>query len=386
MMKDLRLKAKNETASFVPGDGSGVSRRSAVRNPSARTLSVRLAAAAALALAALTLGGCAGSEAKSAYLSACEALEGGSFEQAEQLFGEVTESGYYLSQAYRGLGLAQMAEADYADACISFEKSLLYVDGEDDAYIRDVNLYLACCRERQGQADRTMEIYNTLIKKEPDTEVLFLRGRLNLKNGNVKAARNDFDQAIALGADYDLYINIYEVYESVDKTGDGAYYLEEALEAASRNEDDLYNQGLVSYYLQNYEEAKDTLIQAVRRDSSDSRSVFLLGKVYLAMDDIADARAVFREHTGKQDTAAAAYNGLALCDIASGDYENALQNVEAGLESGDESSAQGLLFNEIVIYEQMRDWKTARSKAAAYVGKYPGDEAGLREYEFLSTR
>ena len=347
---------------------------------------IRYAAAAAVVCAALLLGGCAGSDAKNAYISACQELENGRFDEAVMKFSEVIDTGYYLSQAYRGLGLTQLAESNYADACVSFEKSLLYVDREDDSYIRDVNLYLAYARERQGQTDRTMEIYNTLIKKEPDTEVLFLRGKLNLKNGNIKAARNDFDQAISLGADYDLYINIYQVYESVDKTGDGAYYLEEALEAASRNEDDLYNQGLVSYYLQNYEEAKDTLIRAVRKDSKDSRSVFLLGKVYLAMDDIADARAVFREHTGTKDTAAAAYNGLALCDIASGDYENALQNVEAGLEIEDESSIQGLLFNEIVIYEQMRDWKTAKSKAAAYVGRYPGDEAGLREYEFLSTR
>ena len=106
----------------------------------------------------------------------------------------------------------------------------------------------------------------------------------------------------------------------------------------------------------------------------------------LFRSDIADARAVFREHTKQESTAAGAWNGLALCDIAEQDYESALRNVEEGLQTADENAIQGLLFNEIVIYEHMRDWKTARSKAAAYVGRYPADEAGLREYEFLSSR
>ncbi len=341
---------------------------------------------AAASLAALLLAGCARSDAKAAYTAACAALESGDAAAAEEGFRGVINAGYFLSHAYRGIGLAQMRQGDFADACISLEKSLLYIEDESDGFIRDVNLYLAFCRERQGQYDKAMEILNTLIMKSPDTESLYLRGRLNLRNGDLKAARKDFDQAISMGADYDLYINIYELYESEDKSGDGAYYLEEALEAAASNEDDLYNQGLVSYYLQNYEEAKDTLIRAVRRDSGDSRSVFLLGKVYLAMDDVADARAVFREHTDDKGTAAYAYNGLALCDIAVEDYENALQNVRAGLEIGDPEAEQGLLFNEIVICEHMRDWSAAKAKAAAYVGRYPSDAAGLREYEFLVSR
>ena len=332
------------------------------------------------------LTGCARSDAKTAYTAACEKLTAGEPESAAEGFLQVIDSGYYLSHAYRGLGLAEMAQADYADACVALEKSLLYVDDETDDYQRDVNLYLAWCRERQGQSDKTMEIYNTLIKKEPDAETLFLRGRLNLRNGELKEARSDFDQAVSLEPDYDLFINIYEAYEAVDKSGDGAHYLEQALAEANRNEEDYYNQGLVSYYLQNYEEAKDTLIKAVRRDRNDSRSVFLLGKVYLAMNDVANARAVFREYSGYENTAGGAYNGLALCDIADEDYENALRNVESGLEHADESSMQSLLFNEIVIYEQMCDWGTARAKAAAYVAKYPADEAGTREYEFLSSR
>ena len=155
---------------------------------------------------------------------------------------------------------------------------------------------------------------------------------------------------------------------------------------ASRNAEDYYEQGLVSYYLQNYSDARDMLIKAMRKDPDDGRAIYLLGQVYLASGDVADARALYWDYTDKPETAATAYNGLALCDIREGKYESALENVEAGLALGDESANEGLLYNEIVLYEQLHDWQTAKKKAAAYVTRYPGNEAGVREYTFLSTR
>ena len=337
-------------------------------------------------LAALLLTGCARSDAKAAYTSGCSALESADAETAIAYFQASIDAGYYLSQSYRGIGLAYLESADYADACIAFEKSLLYVDGESEAYQRDVSLYLAYSRERQGQTDKAMELYDTLIKKNPDAETLFLRGRLNLRSGSLKAAKADFDQAILLSPNYDLYINIFEIYEEEDKSGDGAHYLEEALKEASKNADDYYNQGLVNYYLQNYEEARDILVQAIKQEHSDAKSVFLLGQIYLAMNDAADARAIFKEYISDEAVAASAYNGLALCDIASEEYESALQDIQSGLAAADEETEQALLYNEIVVYEKMHDWKNARIKAAAYVAKYPTDEAGAKEYEFLATR
>lgn len=346
---------------------------------------MKIKAAAAICAACLVLlGGCAKSDAKEAYTKGCEALEAGRLEEAQQYFNGVIGTEYYLPHAYRGQGLCYMGGGDYADACISFEKSLLEVEEESDEFQRDVSLYLAFCRELQGQPDKAMELYNQLIRRNPDPEVLFLRGRLNLREGDAKAARSDFDQAVGLDQDYDLFINIYQIYNEMDRSGDGSGYLEQALAVASRNEEDYYEQGLVNYYLQNYEEAKEFLIRAIRKDSNDKNAIFLLGQVYLALDDVANARAVYSDYTATPGMIGGAYNGLALCDITEDDYEGALAHVEAGLQA--EPSHQGLLYNQIVILEQMRDWNGARSKAAAYVGKYPTDEAGLREYEFLSTR
>ena len=341
---------------------------------------------AAAALGVFLLGGCARMDAKTAYMKGCDLLEEGQYDEAIEAFQSSIDSGFFLPESYRGMGLAQMSEANYADSSISFEKSLLYLDDQKADFQRDTSLYLARSRELQGRIDKAMEILSELILREPDAETLFLRGKLNLRRGNNKEAKADFDQAVELDPGYDLYINIYQVYEDAERSGDGSEYLEMALTEATKSTEDYYEQGLVNYYLQNYTDAREMLINAMRKDPNDGRVVFLLGQVYLATNDIADARALYREHTENKSTAAGAFNGLALCDIAEGNYENALRNVEAGLSIGDESSQQGLLFNEIVLYEKQADWATAKQKAAAYVASYPGDEAGVREYEFLSTR
>ena len=49
-------------------------------------------------------------------------------------------------------------------------------------------------------------------------------------------------------------------------------------------------------------------------------------------------------------------------------------------------TGQDLYFNEIVAYEKKLDFVTAKTKAEAYVASYPADEAGQKEWTFLSTR
>ena len=345
---------------------------------------IRLAALAVSGMLMLT--GCRQADAKKAYTAAGEALLASDYDAAVSGYSAVIDLGCYLPEAYRGKGIAEMSQGNYADAAISLEKSLLNVESQSEEFQRDVNLYLAYCRERQGNTDKAMAIYDQLILQSPDAETLYLRGRLHLHRGESRAAESDFNQAVLLDPNYDLFINIYQLYEDMERSGDGAHYLEMALSEASRNAEDYYEQGLVSYYLQNYSDARDMLIKAMRKDPDDGRAIYLLGQVYLASGDVADARALYWEYTDKPETAATAYNGLALCDIREGKYESALENVEAGLALNDESANEGLLYNEIVLYEQMHDWQTAKKKAAAYAARYPGNEAGVREYTFLSTR
>lgn len=335
----------------------------------------------------LLLTGCGRSNAVSAYQAGCKALESGKYKTAEKQFRSTIKTKYYLAEAYRGLGIAQMCNADYAEACISLERSILNIEHQDSDFYRDVNLYLAYCRSYNGQTDKAMEIYDSLLKRNADdSEVLFLKGRAELGDNDDKAAKRDFDAATKQNPEYDLYINIFQCYDRLGKNGDGTRYLEKALKIAGQNEDEDYNKGLVNYYLKNYDSARDHLIAALKANPNHTKASLLLGQVYLKMNDTADARAVYTSALKNKDAEAAAYNGLALCDLADEKYDDALKHVERGIKLDDEDANQGLLYNEIVVYEKQRDWANAKMKAAAYVAKYPTDEAGIRENEFLKSR
>lgn len=340
-----------------------------------------------LLTAVLLLTGCARGDAAASYQAGCKALEAGRYQKAEKQFRSTIQSKYYLAEAYRGLGIAEMCGADYAEACIAFERSILNIEKQDESFYRDVSLYLAYCRSYNGQSDKALEIYDQLLKRNADdTDVLFLRGRAELSQNKDKAARRDFNAATAKNPEYDLYINIFQCYDRLGKNGDGSEFLEKALKIADQNEDDSYSKGLVNYYLENYEDARDNLIAALKSNPENARASLLLGQVYLKMNDTADARAVYTSALKQKNSEAGAYNGLTLCDLADGDYDSALQHVEAGIKLDDDDANQGLYYNEIVVYENKRDWATAKAKAAAYVAKYPTDEAGARENEFLKSR
>ena len=82
----------------------------------------------------------------------------------------------------------------------------------------------------------------------------------------------------------------------------------------------------------------------------------------------------------------AAYNGLALCEIGSGNYDTALSYITQGLALESESGKQELRFNEIVVYEKKLDFATALVKAEAYCTLYPADQKGKKEWQFLESR
>ena len=169
----------------------------------------------------LMLTGCRQADAKKAYTAAGEALLASDYDAAVSGYSAVIDLGCYLPEAYRGKGLAEMSQGNYSDAAISLEKSLLNVESQSEEFQRDVSLYLAYCRERQGNTDKAMAIYDQLILQSPDAETLYLRGRLHLHRGESRAAESDFNQAVLLDPNYDLFINIYQLYEDMERSGDG---------------------------------------------------------------------------------------------------------------------------------------------------------------------
>ena len=112
----------------------------------------------------------------------------------------------------------------------------------------------------------------------------------------------------------------------------------------------------------------------------------LLGMVYMEQKDTANARSMFQQYVSQAENGAKGYNGLALCDIADGDYDSALSNISSGISAADAEDMQSLLFNEMVVYEKKLDFATALQKAEEYMNMYPDDKTAKKELAFLKTR
>ncbi|MEE1032262.1 MAG: tetratricopeptide repeat protein [Ruminococcus sp.] len=330
------------------------------------------------------LCGCSDQKLEQAYTEGMQALEKEQYDEAITAFETVIEGQYRLPETYRAYGIAWLEKESYPEAIAAFSRSLNEMETQDLAFKKDVMYYLAEARLSYGELEKAKAIYGDILEIEKDPQAFYLRGKAYLVQNDFENAEKDFLRAVDGCEDYNLYINIYQLYVEKNKTIDGNQYLELALAMTPGTGEDYYQRGRIYDYQKNYEKAKEELISSLKAEYADAMS--LLGKIYLKMEDVTSARGMYQEYLAQGVNNARAYNGLAMCDIYEGKYDEALENIQKGLAENNEAENQGLLFNEIVAYEYKREFTTAKQKMQAYLKEYPEDAEALRENEFLSTR
>lgn len=333
---------------------------------------------------ALVMTGCGENKADQHYESGMKYLEADDYDAAVAEFDKVVSENERLPEAYRASGIAWYEKGSYPEAIAAFQRSLNYMDDSDEEFEEDVMYYLAEARLAYGEVDKALEVYSEILKKGENPQAFFLRGKAYIGQEDYENAGKDFSRALAGCEDYDLYINIYQIYVEKNKAVDGNVYLDQALLMEPETGEDYYHRGRIYEYQNDLETAKESLISSMKLGYEDA--MLLLGRVYLEMEDSASARSMYQEYLAESENGAKAYNGLALCDIYEGNYDNALANIQSGLAENDPKEKQGLLFNEIVAYEYKHDFAAAKEKMNTYLEQYPDDEEALRENEFLSTR
>ncbi len=349
---------------------------------------IRTTAFIMIIVAAFFAGGCAMGGAKGEKtIQGNDALEEGDYQKAQDLFEEAVSDGEQAFLAYRGLGIADMGLGDYESAKSAFVNALANTRSRMPKNTEDVQLYLATAEYRMQDYNDVINTCTDLLAESENgnSDAYFLRGTAYLAEDMTDDAADDFDAAIELAPEnYDLYLNIYDSYEKVNLSAVGAAYLQAALDLKGMDTEYYYNQGRVYYYLENYERAQEMLIGPV--EEGYEPAMYLIGKVYLALGDSVHALDIYEQIEERFGESAECCNGLAMCSIEQGDYDTALTYISQGLAMDEPDGEQELYFNEIVAYEKKLDFDTAKEKAEAYVEKYPSDEAGKQEWEFLSTR
>lgn len=346
---------------------------------------------AGLAAAMLLLGGCGGKEAideNGAYASGMALLEQGNLNEALAQFKTAVDQKDHVVEAYRGEGIVYLQEGTYSSAVTMFSRCLEAWEnsgGRDQDFRDDVLMYQAEAYFKNNNIDEAIRIYTTITDGDNSDKAYLLRGIAYVTKGDVDSAEKDFDKVVKEAPTYENCIHIYEAMASASRKADGAEYLKKALEQKPETAEDYYNEGVVYYSIGNLENAKDDLSHAIEMGSS--AAVEMLGKVCIEMGQTETAREAYQDMINKGEFQAAAYNGLALCDIADGQYQSGLEKIQIGLQdTSDPDAVKNLLYNEIVAYEKLLDFETAKAKMAEYLALYPNDENAIRENKFLSTR
>lgn len=337
------------------------------------------------------LSGCslptAGGKDSGAYQKGMDYLGGGDYENAMIQFRTAVDQNSRVAEAYRGEGIVYMKQSEYDSAATVFERSLtaLARSGNSSAdFQEDVEYYLAEAYLKNDQTDKALELYAQLTGGKNPARAFLLHGIANIKKSDIDAAKEDFDRVVSKDAGYENCIRIYEALADASHKADGAAYLEQALNAEPKTADDYYYQGMVYYDLGNSDKALASFKTAVDQGSADASSMY--AKVCIDAGKTDDARSMFETMVKDGKKLAAAYNGLALCDIADGKYDDALTEIRNGLDQNDDSVNEALEYNEAVIYEKKLDFETAKSKMESFLKKYPDNEEAKREYQFLQTR
>ena len=171
--------------------------------------------------------------------------------------------------------------------------------------------------------------------------------------------------------DYDDYLQVYKVYADYDLKADGASYLEQALKLTEQAKKTLTIKAEFIIIWKNMTRQKKNFRVLMKMDIKMLQ--FILERFMQSWGDIDNAKSMYQECLNEKGYQAKAYNGLAYCNILEEDYASALKNIQKGLDAGDEEEKQGLLFNEIVVYEKTSDFATAKEKIAEYLKLYPSD-------------
>lgn len=342
----------------------------------------KITAALLAGCALLLLAGC-GSKSKELYEQASADLEKGHYEDAIAGYEEVITEEAYLAEAYRGQGIAYYETGEYVKASEAFANALKQ-EGTGKAFQKDVLLYQAASCYKEGMYDNAWDASVAALELKEDAEALLMNGRIALARDDYDSASESFDAAYEEEPTFDMALWIYQAYLDRDMEADGTAYLERVLEKKPKKAEDYCSRGKVYYYMQDYENARAELLEAVDEGSEEAK--LLLGKVYLAMNDTANARAMYQSYVDVETKAAQGYNGLALCSIADEDYDAALDYVQKGLRAAQTEEVRELMYNEAVIYEKKLDFQTAYEKFAEYLKLYPDDEAAVKEYQFLKSR
>lgn len=257
--------------------------------------------------------------------------------------GEIHEK----QQALKQEGMELQASGDYSGAVAKYEEALKLSDMKVGAEEIDLAYYKASAQYRSGDLTGAIDTYSAILAVKESENSYLGRGLLYVAANDAQNAEEDLNKVLK-ETDNPLIKGI--IYNVVDQT----------------------------------DKAKECFEDA--KASGDSDAVFYLANIYEKAGDHNYAMILLEEYIASGSAGAEGYLTVARHYYNVGVYDQALAMVQAGIALGNSGVLKSLLEEEIICYEKLSDFATARAKAEDYLDKYPQDTAMQKEYEFLKSR
>nr|MCR5791178.1 tetratricopeptide repeat protein [Lachnospiraceae bacterium] len=255
----------------------------------------------------------------------------------------------------REQGIGYMGAGDYNSAAKAFEMALIRSNGIVKKMDIDMSYYLGVSQYKLARYEDAKDTFSAIIGIDEEQEnAWYMRGKVELTDGDKTAALSDYDQAVALApSKYSLYQKIYMDLCDAGYEADAGAYIERAVSANEKMSD--YQRGIFAYYTGNYDEARNDLERARNEKKGDenTRLLIYLGRSYDALGDTDYAGSLFQTWLQGHEPDATVYNELGLIRLKMKDYTGALDAFEKGIELEEPGCLQSLRFNEIVACERM---------------------------------
>ena len=286
---------------------------------------------------------------------------------------------------FRGKGITYYYMQEFDKAIEEFQKALDIRElSELDV---DILYYIGGSLMTTGTYEEAIKTYTNLIDLDKKSAAAYSSRALCYRNlGDYEKSLADYDQAILV--EPSNYLHYFGKYYLLSESGDEAAaneVLTKASELEVKTSADKYNQAKIHFYQNNYEAALSELNEGFKNGFPEA--YYYIGEIFRIQKDYPKAIYYYDLFIKEGEIMTPnVYNQIASCLIKTSEYALALSYLEKGIAYHNAGTMQILKKNEIIAYECLSDFSTAKEKLTEYRETYPNDSDAVREAQFLETR
>lgn len=282
--------------------------------------------------------------------------------QQESFSGSVDKDIYFY------LADGEMKQENYITAITYYEKLLELSENGVDLYAN-----LGICYEEQEKYNQAYTYFNKAAEcEEASSEVFYQLAEICLLVNRPEEAREAATSGYAL-----LKKQISKPVQKALETG--------VLNSPTKGQlKELTKCAQLAYLSGDYDNAYS--YYKILKETGNETADLYMGHCLAEAGNYDEALLLLQGYVEKHEGQQLATAKIAYCYMQQGRFQDALPLLEQALSGEETALLQELLYEKGVALEHVGDFDGAFDCFSDYISRYPKDEEGKREYDFLVTR